>query len=595
VGVRTVGDDAVSRELAVNAVDDGRLSSGSLQLLAYLDLADLYAADPKQTLAAVHERAETDGSGDPVLLAAELSYQIAAREGSRTHYLGAAVYAYQYLFGEYEVGRSNAFSARFHLACRIYNEGLARAFIGPDGEFELGQGVLELPIGSIRLERDRSAFPWDSEQFPTLVSAHRYRLRGLDVRVRVEGLGVPLVALPPRPGNGDAPRYVPVTAVPAAAFLRVAGGVEATRSGLQGELELHSGYSDPQVDVDGRAVPLQVDLSTPLAVSAEAPGPWIQAFTDFLGWTEPLQLGLHLFQPYERGKIPVVFIHGTASAPVRWTGMFNGLQADERLRTSYQIWFFKYSSGNPPPFSAVQLRRALSQARRDLDPQGTDPALDRMVLVGHSQGGIIAKLLAVDSGDALWDAVATVPIDEFPAEPYRELLREAFVVEAEPHVASIVYMATPHRGSFLAGKWYSQLLAGRVRLEPDIRTMEADLLADPSVWRAGVFPRERIESSLDTLSEDHPFLLALDELPPAPGVCTHSIVAVYGSGPVEDGDDRLVTYRSAHREDVDSELVIRSSHGCQSHPDAVREVRRILRGHLEQEAGDGDGNGAGTP
>jgi len=74
-----------------------------------------------------------------------------------------------------------------------------------------------------------------------------------------------------------------------------------------------------------------------------------------------------------------------------------------------------------------------------------------------------------------------------------------------------------------------------------------------------------------------PALLA----PVAPGLSTHSIVAVYGPGPVEAGNDRLVAYRSAHREDADSEVVIRSSHGCQSHPEAVREVRRILREHLE--------------
>ena len=572
----------MSRDLAVNAVDDGRLSNGSRQLLAYLDLAGAYAADRRATLEAVHELAEADGNGAPVLLLAELSYLIAARERSPSHYLGAAVYAYQYLFGEYEVGRSNAYSARFHLACRLYNEGLTRAFVGDDGDFAFRAGELELPVGSILVETDRSDFPWNPESFPRFVSAHRYRLRGLDVRVREEGLGLPLVAVPPEPGSGDTPRYVPVTAVPAAAFLRVTGGVEATRTGLRGRLELHSGYSDPHVEVGGRSVPLQVDLSTPLALSADAPGPWIQAFTDFVGWTEPLQLGLHLFQPYERGKIPVVFIHGTASAPIRWTGMFNGLQADERLRTSYQVWFFKYSSGNPTVYSAVQLRQALRQARRDLDPRGDDVAFDRMVLVGHSQGGLIAKLLAVDSGDRLWDAVATVPIDEFPLEQYRELLRDGFLLEAEPYVARIVYMATPHRGSFLASKWYSRILG--VRLEPDVRAMEEDLLSDPTLWRAGVLTSNGVENSLDTLSEDHPFLVALDRLPVAPGVRTHSIIAVWGSGPAETGDDRLVAYSSAHREDTDSELVIRSSHGCQSQPDAVREVRRILREHLDSAA-----------
>jgi hypothetical protein len=47
------------------------------------------------------------------------------------------------------------------------------------------------------------------------------------------------------------------------------------------------------------------------------------------------------------------------------------------------------------------------------------------------------------------------------------------------------------------------------------------------------------------------------------------------------GDDGVVAYESAHLDDVDSELVINSSHSVQGHPLAISEMRRILLQHLQ--------------
>jgi hypothetical protein len=57
----------------------------------------------------------------------------------------------------------------------------------------------------------------------------------------------------------------------------------------------------------------------------------------------------------------------------------------------------------------------------------------------------------------------------------------------------------------------------------------------------------------------------------ASGVHAHSIIAVQGTGPIEDGDDGVVKYSSAHIDGVESELVIRSGHsvGLYDAPAAV--------------------------
>jgi hypothetical protein len=57
---------------------------------------------------------------------------------------------------------------------------------------------------------------------------------------------------------------------------------------------------------------------------------------------------------------------------------------------------------------------------------------------------------------------------------------------------------------------------------------------------------------------------------------------VEGDGPVETGDDGVVSYQSAHIPEAKSELVVRSDHSVQSYSHTVAEVRRILLLHLAE-------------
>src|SRR5271157_5616603 len=108
--------------------------------------------------------------------------------------------------------------------------------------------------------------------------------------------------------------------------------------------------------------------------------------------------GLSLPRPYVRGKMPVVFVHGLWASPPSWRRMIEALAADPAIDSRFQFWTFGYSTGNPIPYLGYLLRRDLDEVRRRLDDPGkTDPALDRMVLVGHSMGGLLCKMIAVDS------------------------------------------------------------------------------------------------------------------------------------------------------------------------------------------------------
>ncbi len=232
--------------------------------------------------------------------------------------------------------------------------------------------------------------------------------------------------------------------------------------------------------------------------------------------------------------------------------------------------------------SGALLREALVAALLELDPEGQDPALQRMVVIGHSQGGLLAKLTAVESGNRFWENVSETPISELEPET-RQLLQRALIVEPLPFVRRLVFISTPHRGSYLtvmrfAGLQPARWVAALVQLPGSLASTAVDLVAlseDRKLRR----DFERIPNSVDNMTPGDPFLETLASLPVAPWVATHSIIAVQGDGPPEEGADGVVKYESAHIEGVASELVVRSGHSAQAHPQTIEEVRRILLEH----------------
>jgi hypothetical protein len=257
--------------------------------------------------------------------------------------------------------------------------------------------------------------------------------------------------------------------------------------------------------------------------------------------------------------------------------MYNRLLADAEIRSRYQFWFFQYDSGNPVALSSLRLRDALTGAVARLDPEGKDPALRRMVLIGHSQGGLLVKMQSISSGDRIWNAASRVPLDEMTlSDETRSLLRRGLFVEPLPEVSRVVFICTPHRGSFVAGRNVIANITRRLLSLPFALTgIAAELARNPGAGMGLVVP-----SAVDNMSPRHHFIRALQEIPVAPSITVNSIVAVNGDGPVEDGDDGVVKYSSAHLTGVESELVVRSDHSTQGNPHTIEEVRRVLRLHV---------------
>ena len=91
--------------------------------------------------------------------------------------------------------------------------------------------------------------------------------------------------------------------------------------------------------------------------------------------------------------------------------MINKLRGDPVIRKHYQFWFYSYPSGYPYPYSAAILRHELDAVEKRF------PGRKPMVVVGHSMGGCISRLLITDSGDQLWMKIFGKPPDQYRCRP----------------------------------------------------------------------------------------------------------------------------------------------------------------------------------
>jgi hypothetical protein len=217
------------------------------------------------------------------------------------------------------------------------------------------------------------------------------------------------------------------------------------------------------------------------------------------------------------------------------------------------------------------LRDALTEAVQQLDPEGTDLALRQMVAIGHSQGGLLVKMTAVDSGTRIWDTLSQRPIDELELTgETRALLERALIVRPLPFVRRVIFIATPHRGSALTTGVVVSWLARFVTLPINVLGATADLL-EGNADAILIDPRGPRFGSVYDMRPGSPFLEALAATPIAPGIAAHSIIPVRGAEAGERATDGVVTFSSARLDGVESELVIPfAGHSVQGHPATSR-------------------------
>ena len=147
----------------------------------------------------------------------------------------------------------------------------------------------------------------------------------------------------------------------------------------------------------------------------------------------------------------------------------------------------------------------------------------------------------------------------------RDRLEKEAVFTPLPFVKRVVFISTPHRGSFLSKNWVRTLVLKMITLPQGVLQSTANLMK--TVANLGVSEAKAHQfistTSLDAMSPDNPILKTLADIPLAPGIKGHSIVAIDGDEKPPEGDDGVVKYTSAHVDYVESEFLVRSGHSSQ--------------------------------
>ena len=607
VALRESPKNPLAEELMLFAKGGPRPSERTAQLLRRYDLDADWDRDPRQTLVKLHGMIEREPSADKVYSYAELAYLTAVKsqlgnEKTALDLFGTAVMnSYIYLFDDRCGPWRNSYDPQFRGACDLYNNSLENVL-----RIVKKQGTL-CPGGMHSVELAGQAYDvtvvargakWAADEFDHFEFCSDYEIQGLKNEYHGFGLGVPLIAVR-KNKQGEYPAekfYPPALSFPVTAFLRVLpderekgpnGGVRH-----RAVIELYDPLVTCDLTINGRNVPLESDLSTPLAYFLDNP-----AFKDIdlatLGFLFPEKTrnlaGVYMLEPYDPTKIPVLMVHGLWSSPITWMEMFNDLRSQKELRDHYQFWFYLYPTGQPFWISARQLREDLAYVRASIDPQHSAPALDQMVLVGHSMGGLVSRMQTLQSNDEFWKVLSDKPLDELKATPELKTgLAKTFYFEPNPSIRRVITIATPHRGSnfandttrYLGRKLISlpsSLVQGAERLERD----------NPNYFREGKLLE--VPTSIDSLAPDSPILPVMLTVPRGPWVKYNNIVGLlpsqswYDKLVGETSGDGVVPFSSAHLDDVESEIVVDADHsGAHRHPRAVLEVRRILLEHLAE-------------
>ena len=579
VDLRTAYEDLNRTALSGNQMSD--LTRIVLRRSALLDSFSTY---PNETIAALRAVAIRDGMTWQDLYAlSELSYFEGRQTKSAPMLLASALYAYAVLFPNGNAERPSSYSAQFRQAADFYNLALTQVLTSESGDAAvLRSGRFDLPFGTIDVTLDKASLETGGRVMASFVPTMNLEVNGFQNDYRSDGLGAPLAA-------GLAPAATPQTGLELPTFLRIPTSAvlqmddprrQLTGNTIAARLSVYTIFDSPTIRIGAQDVPLEFDQTAVRALITTEGRGWSSELSGLLGDSQTsarTTARLVALEPHRRGRMPVVLVHGTASSPFRWADMVNDLMEDRKIGDHYEFWFFSYGTGNPVALSALLLRRSLEQAVQSLGGAQSDPALGRMVVIGHSQGGLLTRMISIESGTTLWDALSSRPIDALNLMPEtRTLLQDALFVHPLPFVETVIFIATPHRGSYLAGFSLARAFTKLITLPLNVVSGTADLLTrNRDALRLD--PAASNFSSISGMSPSNPVMKAMAAMPVAPPIHAHSIIPTLGDEPLEERDDGVVTYRSAHLDGVQSELIVNhSGHSTQANPITIDEVRRIL-------------------
>ena len=250
------------------------------------------------------------------------------------------------------------------------------------------------------------------------------------------------------------------------------------------------------------------------------------------------------------------------------------------LRENFQVWQVFYSTNMPILESRFQINALVQQGFARV--ANNAPAKKDAVLVGHSMGGVIARLM-VSQADITQDAfklVQNTRIAQFKDNP---LFKARLQMQPIPNFSRAIFLATPHRGTEYADRWHTKLARKIIRIPGAFLGAFADTLQGQMGLNEFVkeLGHDLIQNGPSDLSENSKFTALTQDIQPSKNIKFHSIIGnTVDTQDTKLMSDDIVSYESAYLNGAVSSKVIKGGHSIQETPEAVLELRRILRLHL---------------
>ncbi|NNG81826.1 alpha/beta hydrolase [Acinetobacter sp. ANC 5378] len=350
------------------------------------------------------------------------------------------------------------------------------------------------------------------------------------------------------------------------------------------ELKAFDPYKYEKVEIAGKTYPLAANFSTPYGLWLAQNNLGKAAYLTLIDRDDHLTMPhLYMLEPYNPNKKVIVLVHGLASSPEAWIRLTNDIMGDTVLRENFQVWQVFYSTNMPMIESRFQIYALLTQAFAQVDAKA--PAKKDAVLIGHSMGGIIARLLVSDA-DVTKKALAMMNNRQLNKYQKLPIVSQRLVMKDIPNFSRAIFLASPHRGTDYADRWFTKAARKIIRIPGAFLSAIGDSIQNQDLDVKDLITQidhGLIQNGPSDLSHQSKFMELTKDITPRKGLAFHSIMGnITNSDDLNIITDDVVPYKSAHLNGAVSEKIIKGGHSIQETPEAVLELRRILRLHLAQ-------------
>lgn len=514
-------------------------------------------------------------------------------------------YSYAYLFKTQRIPQERLFDNRQVQIRDFYNQALSKMITVYTQRYKNGKLGKKITIGESNYYINYKGYPeLENQDIQSFLSSYNLNFSGLRSINRRDGFGAEFVAiLAEKPKeeedkyiidpmnyqykNGTNPNihastYLPVTV---AALPKTNRSLKEIIQNADFEISAYDPYSIDHLNIAGKNYPLAANFSASYGLWLAQNNLGAAAYLSLINRDNRLTMPhLYMLEPYNPNKKVIVLIHGLASSPEGWIRLTNDIMGDDVLREHYQVWQVFYSTNAPILESRFQVYALIQQAFNGLNPRA--PAAKDAVLIGHSMGGILARLL-VSNQDISQQAIQMFNLREMKQLNSNPIFTQRLKFKPIANFDRAIFLSSPHRGTPFANRWFTKMARRIIQLPVAFVGAIGDALEGKEDDYAEVLMTQikngAIQNGPSDLSQNSRFTKLTKDVMPISTMKYHSIIG-NNSNSTDPNimTDGVVPYTSSHLDGAVSEKIIKGGHSIQETPEAVLELRRILRLHLQQ-------------